>query len=133
MFKKENYSENFKEAETVIGQSIKVKGDFNGSGNIVIDGFLEGSLKTKGNVLVGENSKISANIEAKEAFINGEVRGNLIVEDYLSVGATAKIFGDVKCSHISIDRGAIINGKIITGASNESKESINDESGLESK
>lgn len=131
MFKKENYSENFKEAETVIGQSIKVKGDFNGSGNIVIDGFLEGSLKTKGNVLVGESSKISANIEAKEAFINGEIKGNLTIEEYLSVGSTAKIFGDIKCSHISIDRGAIINGKIITGVNTSTKDESTDENNQE--
>ena len=46
MFNKENKLEKFKDAETIIGASIKVKGNFQGQGNIIIEGSLEGSLKT---------------------------------------------------------------------------------------
>ena len=49
MFNKENNLEKFKDAETVIGSSIKVKGNFQGQGNIVIEGSVEGSLKTAAN------------------------------------------------------------------------------------
>jgi cytoskeletal protein CcmA (bactofilin family) len=112
MFKKENRQEVFSDAETIIGESIKVKGDFNGNGNIIIDGILEGSLKTKNNVLVGEKAHITASIEANEATINGVVIGNLIIKNFLSLGATAKIHGNIECTQISIERGAIINGKL---------------------
>jgi len=111
MFKKDNRPDSFKDVETIIGESIKVKGNFNGNGNIIIDGSLEGSLKTKGNVLIGEKAKVTANIEAQEVIIDGEINGNLSVKEYLAVGATARIFGDIDCSQISIERGAIINGK----------------------
>ena len=111
MFKKEKQPENFKDVETIIGESIKVKGNFNGNGNIIIDGILEGSLKTKGNLFVGDKAKITANIEAREMIINGEVNGNLVVLEFLALGATAKITGDIECAQISVERGAIINGK----------------------
>ena len=35
MFNKENKLEKIKDAETIIGPSIKVKGNFHGKGNIV--------------------------------------------------------------------------------------------------
>ncbi|PIT94552.1 hypothetical protein COT98_03105 [Candidatus Falkowbacteria bacterium CG10_big_fil_rev_8_21_14_0_10_39_9] len=111
MFKKDLKPESFKDVETIIGESIRVKGNFNGNGNIIIDGSLEGSLKTKGNVFIGPKAKVTGSIEAQEVIINGEISGNLLVKDYLTVGETAKINGDIECNRISVDTGAIINGK----------------------
>jgi len=112
MFNKDNRSEKFKDAETIIGGSIKVKGNFHGQGNIVIEGHLEGSLKTNASLFIGEKAKIVADIEAQDAIINGEVHGQIKVKKYLSLGATAKIFGDVEYSEISVEHGATINGQL---------------------
>lgn len=113
MFNKDNKAEKFKDAETIIGASIKVKGNFIGQGNIVIEGHLEGSIKTEADLFVGEKARIVANIEASQATINGEVKGNLKIHDYLAIGSAAKIFGDIVYSEISIEKGAIINGQLL--------------------
>ena len=52
MFNKENNSDLIKNAETIIGQSIKVKGNFHGQGNMIIEGSVEGSIKTNNFLLV---------------------------------------------------------------------------------
>ncbi|MDD3301343.1 MAG: polymer-forming cytoskeletal protein [Patescibacteria group bacterium] len=119
MFNKDNRSEKFKDAETIIGGSIKVKGNFHGQGNIVIEGHLEGSLKTNASLFIGEKAKIVADIEAQDAIINGEVYGQIKVKKYLSLGATAKIFGDVEYSEISVERGATINGQLTVKSETE--------------
>lgn len=116
MFSKNEKLEKFKDAETIIGASIKVKGNFNGKGDIVIEGALEGSLKTESNVFIGEKAKVGANIEAGEALINGEISGNIKIKKYLAIGKTAKIMGDVQCGEISIERGASITGQIIVSS-----------------
>ncbi len=113
MFSKDNKLERFKDAETIIGASIKVKGNFQGQGNIIIEGALEGSLKTASDVFIGNQSKIVANIESKGAVINGEVRGNIKTKGYLIIGGTAQIFGDIQYGEISVDKGASINGQLI--------------------
>lgn len=113
MFNKDNKAEKFKDAETIIGASIKVKGNFIGQGNIVIEGQLEGSIRTEADLFIGEKAKIIANIEASQATINGEVKGNLKIHDYLAIGAAAKIFGDIIYSEISIEKGAVINGQLL--------------------
>ena len=112
MFNKDNQSEKFKDAETIIGGSIKVKGNFQGQGNIIIKGFLEGSLKTDANLLIGDLAKVTANVESKDAIVNGEVRGNIKAKSYLAIGGTAKIFGDIQYGEISIAKGAVINGQL---------------------
>lgn len=112
MFNNQNQEKGFKDIETIIGPSVKVKGDFHGTGNIIIEGIVEGNLKTNGNLQVGNKAKITANIEAKEAKISGEIRGNIKINGYLEITTTAKFFGDIETSSLSIEQGAIINGKI---------------------
>ncbi len=126
MFKKEKNIENFNNAETVIGASIKVKGNFTGQGNVIVEGKLEGSLKTSSNLLIGSAAILLANIEASEAVINGEVQGSIKVKKYLSIGKTAKITGDIKCGEISIERGALINGQLIINSDSSNTEEKKD-------
>ncbi len=121
MFNKENKPEKFKDAETIIGSSIKVKGNFHGQGNIVVEGQLEGNLKTEANLFIGEKAKVVANIEAYDAVINGEVKGSLKVHGYLALGPTAKVIGDVTYSGISIEKGALINGQVLYVANSDKR------------
>ena len=112
MFSKENKLEKFKDAETVIGPSIKVKGNFQGKGNIVVEGTVEGSLKTDADIFIGANAKVVANIESNDAAIHGEVSGNIKNRGYLAIGKNAKISGDIQYVEISIEKGALINGNL---------------------
>lgn len=110
MFNKDNNEMSYKEAETIIGPSIKVKGNFHGQGNIIIEGVVEGSIKTSNFLLIGTKAKVTANVEAKEAKIGGEIHGNIKVDGYLEIAATAKIFGDIEANKLSVEKNAILNG-----------------------
>lgn len=113
--------DDFKEVETIIGPSIKIKGDFHGMGNIIVDGCVNGSLKTNNNLKIGEKAKVTANVEAKEAKIGGEIKGNVKIKGYLEITSTAKIFGDIEANSLSIERGAIINGKCSMGPATQDR------------
>ncbi len=101
-----------KEAETVIGASVKVKGAFVSKGDIIIDGEFEGSLETTNNILIGESAIITANIIGTNATIQGKLTGDVVLRDKLELGRNAIITGDIECENISILSGAIVNGKI---------------------
>jgi len=115
MFNKEHDETGIKEAETIIGQTVKVKGNFHGQANIIIGGLVEGSVKTNSFLLVGEKAKITASVEAKEAKIAGEINGNIYIAGYLEIKSTAKINGDITTAHLSIEKGAIFNGNCSMG------------------
>ena len=121
MFKSQNSEEGFKKIETIIGPSVKVQGDFNSQGNIIVEGIVEGNLKTKGNLRIGAQAKITADVEAKEAKISGEIHGNVKIKGYLELSATAKITGDIETESLSVERGAIINGKCTMAAEEKNK------------
>ena len=111
MFNKTSQELEPKEFETIIGPSVKVKGDFHGVGDIIIEGMVEGSLKTNGNLKIGQKAKVTADVEAKGAKIGGEVRGNVKIKEYLEISATAMIIGDIEAASMSVEKGAILNGK----------------------
>ncbi len=130
---KDKSFENIKDAETIIGPSIKVKGNFHGKGNIIVEGSLEGSIKTDSSLLIGEKAKVKANIKAKESLINGLVEGNINIEKSLSLGKTAIINGDIVCAEISIEKGAKINGAFTMQTSDQEKETKKEVKNLEEK
>lgn len=99
------------EAETIVGPSVKVEGNFVSKGNIRVEGQVVGSIKTEKDLKVGEKAKITANISAVNAFIAGEIKGNVKARDRLEMASTAKIFGDVEAKTLIINAGAVLNGK----------------------
>ena len=118
MFKQNDASENsIKNAETIIGESIKVKGNFHGEGNMIIEGCVEGSIKTNNFLLIGTKSLITASVQAKDAKVSGKITGNLDISGFLEIKASAQINGDIQTEQISIEKGAIINGLIKMGKS----------------
>ena len=109
----------FKEVETIIGPSVKVEGNFIGSGDVIVEGTVSGLLKTAKNLKVGEQAKIKADVEAENVFTSGEIRGNLKVRGKLEMKASAKIYGNVETNVLSVEPGAILNGKCMMGQKNE--------------
>lgn len=115
MFKSTD-EKNFKEIETIIGPSVKVKGNFSTRGNLRIEGELEGSLKTDSNLLVGKSAKIIATVAANNAQVAGEIKGNVKIKGLIELESTAKVVGDLEAKEISVAKGAVINGRLVVGS-----------------
>lgn len=111
---KEGESAN-QETETIIGPSVKVEGDFVGDGNVIVEGSVSGTLKTKKDINVNEGAKIKASVEAQNIIIAGEVRGNLKIFEKISLKPSAKVTGDITTKIISVESGAVFNGKCLSG------------------
>jgi excisionase family DNA binding protein len=79
--------------------------------NLCINGKFEGSLDTKGNLTIGENAQVHANITGENIIISGKVFGNILASGSLKLTATAYILGDVSMSRLSIEEGAVLQGK----------------------
>jgi len=100
-----------KDAETIIGSSVKVEGNFICEGNMIIDGEVKGTVQTNGFLQVGDRAVINADIKAANSKIGGQVKGSVKIDGDLELTETAKIFGDVEASSLSVARGALLNGK----------------------
>jgi cytoskeletal protein CcmA (bactofilin family) len=107
MFKSDNHSE----ADTLIGPSVKVVGDFSSQGNVHIEGGLKGTLETTANLTVGEHAHVVADVKAQNAYIAGSVKGNLVVAERLELAPTSHIDGDVSAKILVVTEGAQLDGR----------------------
>jgi cytoskeletal protein CcmA (bactofilin family) len=98
-------------AETVIGTGVVVHGELVSESDIAIDGTLDGSIKTSGNVIVGINADIKANIQGGSVIISGTVKGNVTSESETSILETGHLVGDVHASGLAISSGGIFVGR----------------------
>ncbi len=111
MFNRED--EGTRTVETVIGPSVKVEGNFVGSGNVVIDGVVNGTLKTTKDLRIGDSAKVKADVEGANITVTGEVHGNIRTGGRLELGPSAKVFGNVETAILVVAQGAILNGKCV--------------------
>jgi cytoskeletal protein CcmA (bactofilin family) len=98
-------------AETIVGTSVKLKGNLKSDGDVIIDGVVTGEVKTKGSVKIGQNANIIANVKAKSVSVAGAVQGNVEATDRLEITETGKVLGDISANVLSIAPGAVFSGK----------------------
>ncbi len=104
-------------SSNTIGKGTFLEGNIETYGNIRIEGKVNGNVKSKSKVALGNSSHIQGNIVAQNADIEGEVRGRLEVSELLVLKATAVINGDIVTGKLVVEPGAVFNGSCKMGAS----------------
>ncbi len=97
---------------TVLGKGMRIVGDVSSEEDLFIDGELEGKLQLGNRLTIGPDSKVNANITAKEVEVFGSVRGNVEAIERIAIHSGATIVGDIKTAGIVIDDGAYFKGGI---------------------
>lgn len=94
-----------------IEKNTSFVGNFVSELDFRIDGSFEGSIETKGKVVIGKNGVIQGTIVSNSADIEGEFTGTIKVKDLLSIGSTGSVEGNVTVSKLIVESGAIFNAK----------------------
>jgi len=97
--------------ETVIGPTTKFRGEIQADGSIRIDGIYEGSIETAGNLIIGEQAKIVADIVAHNVSVSGAVKGD-IHANRVEVLETGHIWGDLRVNSFTLDDGGFVSGQV---------------------
>ena len=107
MFKKK---ERFR-TSSIIGKGAEFKGTLKDEESIRIDGKFEGKIQVEGNVIVGGDAIVKANIQAKSVSIGGKVIGDINSEERVELFSSGSLEGKVKASDLTIAEGAFFNGE----------------------
>ena len=99
---------------TIIGKGSAISGNMKVNGFIRIDGDIDGSLETDGNVIVGENARIRGDLTAKSVIIGGIIKGNIRANESVKILAEAAVIGDIISRKVQVDGSAIIHGHCIS-------------------
>ena len=93
--------------------------------NLRINGSFEGKLETCGNLTIGENANVQADIQGDKMIIAGKVTGNLVATESISLIPPAVVRGNVQTPSLSVADGAVLDGQLkmlnLQGAESSSK------------
>lgn len=98
-------------SSNLIAQETTILGDIITQGNIRIEGRVEGALKSKNKIVIGESAHVSGDIHALEAEVSGNIDGAIHCVGTLYLKKTAYINGDIIATKLIIENGAVFNGK----------------------
>jgi len=93
-----------------------IEGNVRSGGDFRIDGVVIGSLNVGGKVVIGEKGKVEGDIVCSHASISGTVQGDVVVQEVLSLSASARIQGNVRTQRLVVESGAVFNGSCTMGS-----------------
>ena len=97
----------------LIGRSVVIKGELEGSEDLTIEGQVEGKIEIRDHTLtVGENGRIKAQVFAKSVVILGELVGNINASETIDIRDKGSVDGDIVAPRVAIAEGAHFRGSI---------------------
>ena len=99
-------------ANTVIGSSIVVDGEFSGEEPITILGTVKGKVAVAQGVIVEAGATVEADIEGQTITISGKVTGNVTARERLELRPESKMVGNAKAPRIVVADGATFKGNV---------------------
>lgn len=110
MARRNSYSADL--ADTVIASGLAVKGDLNSDNDILVDGTVEGSIVTNGNLVIGQPASINGHLQARSITIAGQLKGDVNATEAVTLEASAHMEGNITSPQLSIAPGAYLRGKV---------------------
>jgi cytoskeletal protein CcmA (bactofilin family) len=96
-----------------IGRSVVIKGELDGSEDLVIDGYVEGKIELRDHTLtIGANGRIKAQVFAKAVIVLGELTGNISAAERVEIREDGAVDGDIVSPRVAIAEGAHFRGSI---------------------
>lgn len=99
----------------ILGGTTYIKGELDTENDIRLDGKVEGIVRSKAKVVIGESAVIQGDIYCLNADISGRVLGNVYCDDLLHLKSKSKIKGDLFTKKLVVELGSQLNGNCEMG------------------
>lgn len=103
--------------DTLIGRQTEILGDILFGGGLHVDGSVKGRIsghpdKACG-LWVSETGVVEGDVAVPNVVLNGTVNGDVRASGQLSLGAKAKVTGNVYYKMLQMEPGAMVNGQLL--------------------
>lgn len=103
-------------SKNVLSSDVEIKGTLKFANELIIDGKIEGEVNSEGDLTVGENANLNADIKTRSVVVFGKVHGNITVTDRCELKQDSELYGDVTAGKLAIEEGATFMGSSTVGA-----------------
>ena len=95
---------------TLLAKGVELKGEIRVEGTVRIDGFLEGNIQTKGQVIVGEDGLVQGTISAGTIISSGRIKATVTAIERIQLLKTATLIGELHAPILMMEEGAKLQG-----------------------
>ena len=114
---KKNRRPKSSKVDSLIGKKARVLGEIRFAEGLHIDGLIKGNVVSDDNqpatLSVSASGTVEGHVKVPNVIISGIVKGDVYSSDYVELGSTARIEGDVYYGLIEMAMGAEVNGKLV--------------------
>ena len=95
-------------APSIISADMVINGTINSTGDIQVDGRVEGDVRSVG-LVIGEKAEIHGEVYAEDVTVRGKVVGRIRARKVL-LAATSHVEGDILHEAFAVESGAFFEG-----------------------
>jgi cytoskeletal protein CcmA (bactofilin family) len=102
--------------ETLIGEQTEIQGDLRFAGGLHLDGCVKGRVIStdKGATLsIGATGLVEGDVHAPRLVLHGRVNGHVYAEEHVSLGAKARVVGNLYYRTLEMAAGAKVMGQLV--------------------
>ncbi len=100
---------------TFIEEGCQLAGQLQFQNGVRIDGQIEGEVRARGTVIVGETGAVDASIFADVVVVLGEVQGDISATTLVALHKGARVRSDITTAGIVVEPGSNFRGSIVIG------------------
>ena len=98
-------------SSNIIGKGTIIEGGLETAGNLRVEGRINGDVKCKSKIVIGQTAYIDGNLMSVNVEVAGEVKGFMKVSGLLTLKASAVVHGDIVAKELVIEPGAKFDGQ----------------------
>ena len=104
--------------DTLIGANTVFEGAIYSDCSVCVEGSIRGRIEAKGELVVGREGKVEADIYADSVVVGGQITGNVHARSRLEITPTGRVTGDIEATTITVAEGGMVDGmfKMMDGA-----------------
>ena len=102
-----------------VDSGCTIRGELEFASSFRIDGTLEGTVRSRSELVVGEAGVVQGEIEVARCLVGGQVRGVVRATEQVVLHATARVWAEIHTPALVMESGAFLEGKVTMVAAKE--------------
>jgi cytoskeletal protein CcmA (bactofilin family) len=99
--------------QTVLGQTVVLRGELSANENLAIEGQFEGTISLEEHCLtVGSGGQVKADVRAGQVVILGTITGKVVAREKVEIRRSGRLMGDLVAGAVAVEEGAYFKGSI---------------------
>lgn len=98
-----------------ISRGTVIEGNITAEGDMRIEGKVIGTLICNSKLVVSGTGYIEGSVDARNAVIEGEIKGNVVTRELLQIDKSGKVNGDIYTQKLVVQMGATFTGSCKMG------------------